>query len=76
MSPDKLVYMANQIGKFFANQGEEKAVRGADRPSDEVLAPAHACRDYQVHHRWRGQVKAVRPRSSAPSRMGVPNLGQ
>jgi formate dehydrogenase subunit delta len=26
MSPDKLVYMANQIGKFFANQGEEKAV--------------------------------------------------
>jgi formate dehydrogenase subunit delta len=28
MSPDKLVYMANQIGKFFANQGEEKAVAG------------------------------------------------
>jgi formate dehydrogenase subunit delta len=27
MSPEKLVYMANQIGKFFANQGEEKAVR-------------------------------------------------
>jgi len=26
MSPDKLVYMANQIGKFFTNQGEEKAV--------------------------------------------------
>jgi formate dehydrogenase subunit delta len=26
MSPDKLVYMANQIGKFFAAQGEEKAV--------------------------------------------------
>jgi formate dehydrogenase subunit delta len=25
MSPEKLVYMANQIGKFFANQGEEKA---------------------------------------------------
>ena len=25
MSPDKLVYMANQIGKFFAHQGEEKA---------------------------------------------------
>lgn len=41
MSPDKVVYMANQIGKFFANQGEEKAVRGGERPSDEVLAPAH-----------------------------------
>jgi formate dehydrogenase subunit delta len=26
MSPDKLVYMANQIGKFFASQGDEKAV--------------------------------------------------
>jgi formate dehydrogenase subunit delta len=26
MSPDKLVYMANQIGKFFAHQGEAAAV--------------------------------------------------
>ena len=26
MSPDKLTYMANQIGKFFAGQGEDKAV--------------------------------------------------
>ena len=26
MSPEKLVYMANQIGKFFASQGEDKAV--------------------------------------------------
>ncbi|MBV9824856.1 MAG: formate dehydrogenase subunit delta [Alphaproteobacteria bacterium] len=26
MSPDKLVYMANQISKFFASQGEDKAV--------------------------------------------------
>ena len=25
MSPDKLVYMANQIGKFFASQGPDKA---------------------------------------------------
>ena len=27
-SPDKLVYMANQIGKFFASQGREQAVAG------------------------------------------------
>jgi formate dehydrogenase subunit delta len=27
-SPDKLVYMANQIGKFFAAQGESTAVEG------------------------------------------------
>ena len=28
MSPDKLVYMANQIGKFFESQGREKAAAG------------------------------------------------
>jgi formate dehydrogenase subunit delta len=28
MSPDKLVYMANQIGKFFASQGPEEAIAG------------------------------------------------
>jgi formate dehydrogenase subunit delta len=28
MSPDKLVYMANQIGKFFAGQGPDEAVVG------------------------------------------------
>ena len=28
MSPDKLVYMANQIGKFFASQGPDEAVTG------------------------------------------------
>jgi formate dehydrogenase subunit delta len=28
MSPDKLVYMANQIGKFFVSQGDAKAVDG------------------------------------------------
>ena len=27
-TPEKLVYMANQIGKFFAHQGDEKAVAG------------------------------------------------
>jgi formate dehydrogenase subunit delta len=26
MSPEKLAYMANQIGTFFASQGEEKAI--------------------------------------------------
>jgi formate dehydrogenase subunit delta len=27
-SPKKLIYMANQIGKFFAPQGHDKAVAG------------------------------------------------
>ena len=26
MSPEKLVYMANQIGRFFAHQGEAQAI--------------------------------------------------
>jgi formate dehydrogenase subunit delta len=26
MSPEKLVYMANQIGRFFAHEAEEKAI--------------------------------------------------
>jgi formate dehydrogenase subunit delta len=30
MSPDKLVYMANQIGKFFAHQGDRAAAGVAD----------------------------------------------
>jgi formate dehydrogenase subunit delta len=28
MSPERLVYMANQIGKFFASQGPDEAVTG------------------------------------------------
>ena len=28
MSADRLIYMANQIGKFFQNQGHDKAVAG------------------------------------------------
>jgi formate dehydrogenase subunit delta len=28
MSPDRLIYMANQIGKFFKSQGEAKAAAG------------------------------------------------
>jgi formate dehydrogenase subunit delta len=28
MSPDKLAYMANQIGKFFVVQGHDKTVAG------------------------------------------------
>ncbi len=27
-SPDRLVYMANQIGKFFNSQGHDKTVTG------------------------------------------------
>ena len=54
MSPDKLVYMANQIGKFFASQGrddEATAVAGIEthlrkfwdpRMRREIVAHLHA----------------------------------
>lgn len=28
MSPDRLIHMANQIGRFFQSQGRDKAVAG------------------------------------------------
>jgi formate dehydrogenase subunit delta len=28
MSPDRLIYMANQIGKFFSSQGADQAAPG------------------------------------------------
>lgn len=51
MSPERLVYMANQIGRFFATQGEEEAVTGTmdhlrqfwdPRMREEILAYAEA----------------------------------
>ena len=30
MSPDKLVYMANQIGRFFAAQGDDEAAAAVE----------------------------------------------
>jgi formate dehydrogenase subunit delta len=39
MSPDKLVYMANQIGKFFAHQGQEKAIGAIADHLEKFWAP-------------------------------------
>ena len=48
MSPDKLVYMANQIGKFFAHLGEDKAVAGVADHLEQFWDPRmrRAIRDY------------------------------
>jgi len=43
MSPDKLVYMANQIGKFFANQGEAQAVAGIANHLEKFWDPRMRC---------------------------------
>jgi len=38
-SPDRLVYMANQIGKFFQSQGHDKAVPGVAEHIRKFLDP-------------------------------------
>ncbi|MEJ0015782.1 MAG: formate dehydrogenase subunit delta [Acetobacteraceae bacterium] len=39
MSPDKLAYMANQIGKFFAHQPHDKAVAAIADHIDKFWDP-------------------------------------
>jgi formate dehydrogenase subunit delta len=39
MSPDKLAYMANQIGKFFAHQPQDKAVASIVNHIDRFWDP-------------------------------------
>jgi len=39
MSPDKLVYMANQIGKFFAHQKHDQAVASIADHLDKFWDP-------------------------------------
>jgi formate dehydrogenase subunit delta len=39
MSPEKLAYMANQIGKFFAHQPHDKAVAAVANHIDKFWDP-------------------------------------
>jgi formate dehydrogenase subunit delta len=48
MSPDKLVYMANQIGRFFASQGDDQAVAGIADHLQKYWDPR--MRSTIVHH--------------------------
>jgi formate dehydrogenase subunit delta len=41
MSPDKLAYMANQIGKFFLSQEADKAAAGIADPRMRVAIFRH-----------------------------------
>ena len=40
MLPDKLAYMANQIGKFFAHKGDDGAVAGIADHMRKFWSPA------------------------------------
>ena len=47
-SPKKLIYMANQIGKFFTPQGHDKAVAGIANHLTKFWGPS--MRKKIVHH--------------------------
>jgi formate dehydrogenase subunit delta len=47
-SPKKLIYMANQIGKFFAAQGHDKTVAGVANHLTKFWDPS--MRKKIVHH--------------------------
>lgn len=48
MSPDKLAYMANQIGKFFAHQPHDKAVAAIAEHIQKFWDPRKR-RDIRAH---------------------------
>ena len=52
-APQKLVYMANQIGAFFKAQDIDAAPAKIRRAPPEILGPAHAPRDRRPPRRGR-----------------------
>jgi len=67
---EKLVYMANQIAKFFAAQGEARAVAGVANHLNQFWDPemrrellAHAAKDDSGLHAF---VKAALPEVKQP----------
>ena len=48
MQPDRLVYMANQIGKFFEAQRADEVVPGNRQSHQEVLGPPDAQGDLRL----------------------------
>jgi formate dehydrogenase subunit delta len=72
-SPDKLVHMANQIGKFFASQGGEPARSTADHirsfwdPRMRAAIVAHlAAGGHGLDPAVRRAVELLEPEAAAP----------
>ena len=63
-SPDRLVYMANQIGKFFESQGHEKAVPAIADHIKKFWDPRMRKRDLRASRRRRRRPRSERARSS------------
>ena len=69
-SPKKLIYMANQIGKFFAPQGHDKTVAGVANHLTKFWDPS--MRKKIVHHLDKVARGSIRP-SAKPWKRSRPN---
>ena len=67
MSPEKLAYMANQIGRFFAHQPHEQAVASIEDHLLKFWDPRMR-RDILAHQ---GEVELDRSVREAVSRLGA-----
>src|SRR5262249_32726839 len=63
MSPDRLVYMANQIGKFFEYQKKDEVVPGIAK-YQEVLGSTDAPGDLHLYRRRRGRARSAGARGN------------
>ena len=75
MSPDKLVMMANQIGKFFASQGSAVACTGHRRAHQEILGAAHAQRHLRPSRRRRRGSRSAGEGRAGESAQGLGHVG-
>ncbi len=79
MSPDKLVYMANQIGKFFISQGADKAVAGIAEHLQKFWDPRMRVAIFEYLDRGgagldpmvREAITILRPKASGPAEAPV-----
>ena len=72
MSPDRLAYMANQIGKFFAHRPHEAAVAGVEEHLRKFWDPR--MRNQIVEARKQGTVSLDPAVGEAVERLAPPQL--
>ena len=71
MSPDRLIYMANQIGKFFQSQGHDKAVPGIAEHIKKFWDPRMRKRDLCASRRRRRRARSRCARRARDAEEGV-----
>ena len=64
MSPDKLAYMANQIGKFFAHQKHDQAVAAIADHLEKFWDPQDARHHSGAVRRSEGSARSAGPAGS------------